>query len=80
MNIQTLTTFFMWCTIIDAGILILCGFFFLLVPDFIYSIHNKWFPMPRATYTIIIFSILGLFKIFFLVFNLIPFVALLIIG
>ena len=80
MNIQTLTTFFMWCTIIDGGILVLWGFFFFLIPDFIYGIYNKWFPMPRETYTVIIFSVLGLFKIFFLIFNVIPYVALLIIG
>lgn len=80
MNIQTLTTFFMWCTIIDGGILILWGLFFLLMPDFIYRIHNKWFPIPRETYTVIIFSIIGLFKIFFLVFNVVPYVALLIAG
>ena len=80
MDIQTLTTFFMWCTIINGGIFILWSIFLVLTPDFIYSIQNKWFPIPRETYNVIIYSFLGLFKIVFLVFNVAPYVALLIVG
>lgn len=80
MNIQTLTTFFMWCTIINGGILILWTMFFAFAPDFVYRIQSKWFPIPRETYNVVIYSILGLFKIVFLVFNVVPYVSLLIIG
>jgi hypothetical protein len=36
--------------------------------------------MPRETFNVVIYSFLGLFKIVFLVFNVVPWVALLIIG
>ena len=80
MNIQTLTTFFMWCTIINGGIFILWTVCFVFAPDFVYRIQSKWFPIPRETFNVVIYSFLGLFKIVFLVFNVVPFVALLIIG
>ena len=80
MDVQTLTTFFMWCTIINGSILILWSMFFMFAPDFVYRIQYKWFPIPREIYNVVIYSFLGLFKIFFLVFNVVPYVALLILG
>ncbi|MGB5439317.1 MAG: DUF6868 family protein [Gammaproteobacteria bacterium] len=80
MDIQTLTTFFMWCTIINGSILLLWAAFCLLTPDLVYRTQSLFFPIPRQTFDVIIYAFLGLFKIFFLVFNVVPFVALLIMG
>jgi hypothetical protein len=80
MDIQTLTTFFMWCTIINGGILILWTAFSVLAPDLVYRTQSKWFPIPRETFNVVFYAFLGLFKIFLLVFNVVPYVALLIIG
>jgi hypothetical protein len=80
MNIQALIRFFMWCTIINGGLLILWAVFTVFAPDLVYRIQSKWFPIPRETFTVVIYSFLGLFKIVFLVFNVVPYVALLIIG
>ncbi len=79
MDIQTLTAFFMWCTIINAGILVLWSVFFVFAPDFVYRIQSKWFPIPRETFNVAIYSFLGLFKVVFIVFNLVPYVVLLIV-
>jgi len=80
MDLQTLTSFFMWCTIIDGGILILWTVFSVLAPDLVYRTQSKWFPIPRETFNVVIYSFLGLFKIVFLIFNVVPYVALLIVG
>jgi hypothetical protein len=80
MELQTLTRFFMWCTILNGSILALWSITFLLAPDFIYRLQTKWFPLPRETYNVVIYSFLGLFKIFFLIFNIVPYAALLIVG
>jgi hypothetical protein len=80
MDIQTLTNFFMWCTIINGGLLLLWTGISLLAPDLVYRTQNRWFPMPRETFTVVFYSFLGLFEIVFLVFNLVPYVALLIVG
>ena len=80
MDLQTLTTFFMWCTIINAGVLFLWTIFFMFTPNLVYRTQSKWFPIPKETFDVIIYSFIGLFKIIFLVFNLVPYLALLIIG
>ena len=80
MDIQTLTTFFMWCTIINGALLTLWITIFMLAPDLVYRTQSKWFPIPRETFNVVFYSFLGLFKIIFLVFNVVPYVALLIVG
>ena len=80
MDTQTLTTFCMWCTIFNGGVLILWTFFFMFAPDFVYRVQSKWFPLPRETFDVVIYSLLGLFKLVFIAFSLVPYLALLMIG
>ncbi|MFH1479649.1 MAG: DUF6868 family protein [Pseudomonadota bacterium] len=80
MGIETLKTFFMWCTIIDGSLLILSALMCCFAMDTVYRIQNRWFPMPKETFTVVFYGFLGLFKIFVLVFNAVPYVALVIIG
>ncbi len=80
MDIQTLTTFFMWCTIINGALLVLWTTVWILAPDLVYRTQSKLFPIPRETFNVVMYSFLGLFKIFFLTFNVVPYVALLIVG
>ena len=53
---------------------------FILVPDFVYRMQSGLFPVSRETFNVIIYSFLGLFKIVFLIFNVVPYVALLIVA
>ena len=80
MDIQTLQTFFMWCTIINAALLILSGMIFAFAGDWVYRVQSKWYPISRDAFNVVIYSFIGVFKIFFLMFNLVPYVALLIVG
>ena len=80
MDIQTLTTFFMWCTIMNGALLVLWTTMLILAPDLVYRTQSRWFPISRETFDVAIYSFLGLFKIVFLVFNVVPYVALLIVG
>ncbi len=80
MGLQTLTSFFMWCTIINLCIYTLWAMFCIFLPDFVYQMQRRWFPIPRETFNTVIYSFLGVFKIFFVFFNVTPYIALLIIG
>ncbi len=80
MDIQTLTTFFMWCTVINGTLLLLWIGVYSLAPDLVYRTQSKWFPMPRETFNVIFYSFLGLFKIAFLIFNVVPYAALSVVG
>ena len=80
MDIQALTPFFKWCTIINGGLLVLWATLYSLVPDLLYRTQHTWFPAERETFNAFFYGYLGLFKIFFLMFNLTPYLALLIVG
>lgn len=80
MDLQVLTAFFMWCSIVNGGFLILWVAFCVAAPNLVYRTQSKWFPIPRETFNVVIYSFLGAFKILFLVFNLVPYVALLIVA
>ena len=80
MDIETLTRFFMWCTIINGTLLVFWIIMLISAPDMIYRTQGIWFPIQRETFNIIMYCFLGLFKIFFLIFNLVPWVALINVG
>ena len=80
MDIQTLTAFFMWCAIINGSLLTLWTIMLIVAPDFVYRTQSIFFPIPRETFNVVIYAFLGLFKIFLLVFNVAPFIALLVVG
>jgi hypothetical protein len=80
MDIQTLTTFFMWCTIINLGVLILSSIMCIFFGDFSYRMNNRFFSISREAFNVALVCFIGLFKIFVIVFNIVPYIALLIIG
>lgn len=80
MDLQTLTHFFMWCTILNGGLLLLATVACIAMPDFMYRVHRRMFPMSREAFTVILYCFLGLLKVLFLVFNVIPWVAFMIVG
>jgi hypothetical protein len=80
MDIQTLTEFFKWCTIINVGLLVFWTFWFLAVPDLTFRLQRAWFSGSRETWDLVMYGFLGVFKLFVIIFNIVPWVALLIIG
>lgn len=80
MDVSALAPFFMWCTIINGAILVFWTLMCMIAPDLVYRTQSKWFPIPRETYNGVMYAFLGTFKLFFLVFNVVPYVALRIIG
>jgi len=80
MDIEMLTRFFMWCNIINAGLLVFSFLIVAFAGDFVYKTHSKWFPMPRETFNVVLYSFLGIYKIAWLVFSVVPWVALKFIG
>ena len=80
MDIQALEKFFMWCTIINGAVLVFWSIICLFASDWVYRMHSRWFPMPREVFNVVLYSFLGACKIVFMMFNVGPYVALLIIG
>jgi len=80
MDIQALTNFLMWCTIINGAMFLYAAIIFMVAPDFIYRMQSKLYPIPREKFDIVFYAFLGVYKILFLTFNLVPYIALCIIG
>lgn len=79
MNIQILKGFFLWCSVINIALLLLSTLICIYAPVWLYSIHGNWFSLSSETLNIIMYSYLGLFKIFIYIFNIAPLIALSII-
>ena len=67
--------FFMWCSIINGSILVLSFLMCAFAGDWIYRMQSKFFPISREAFNVVIYCFIGLYKIFFIVFNLVPFLA-----
>ena len=80
MDIHTLMSFFMWCTIINFGVLLFLTLVYMLMPNLAYRLQSRWIPISRETFDIIFYSFIGFFKAIVLVFNLVPWLALWIIA
>jgi hypothetical protein len=80
MNIQQLTDFFMWCSIINGSILLFWTFWLMFAPGLVYKIQSYFFPISRESFNILMYGFLGAFKLAFIMLNLVPYIALVILG
>ncbi len=80
MDIDSIRAFFMWCTILNVALLLLSSLMCICAGDWVYRIHSKWFSVSRETFNVAMYSFIGLYKILVIVFILIPYMALLIVG
>ena len=80
MDIQTLTDFFMWCSIINIGFLFFLALIFMLAPNLTYRLQSWFIPISRETFNVVFYSFIGFFKVVVLVFNVVPWIALEIIA
>ena len=80
MTIYLLRDVFMWCSIINIGLLLVSFLFLLLGHDWICRVHTKWFKISKEHFDAICYGILAFYKICIFVFNIVPYVALCIVG
>ena len=80
MDIISVRAFFMWCTIINGVLMILSFLICAFAGDWVYRMHSIWFTIPREAFNVAIYCFIGIYKMLFWFFNLIPFIALVIIS
>lgn len=76
MTIETLISFFGWCTLINYTILLVWFVVFATNKRLLYKLHYLWFKIPLEKFDIIHYSLMAIYKIFIFVFNLTPFLVL----
>jgi len=81
MTIEIVRAVFAWCSVINIGLLIWWYLFFTLAHDWTYRYHTKWFKtLSVDTFDAMHYAGMALFKIGILLFNIVPYFALLIVG
>jgi hypothetical protein len=75
MSIEALKEFFMWCSIVNVGIMMFSFIMLVLMKNFVYKMHSKWFPISFEHFCIIMYSFFGIYKIFIFVFNVVPYIV-----
>ena len=80
MIIDVMREAFLWCFIINMGILLWWVGFLLFARNWVYQMHSKFFPIPREQFNAIHYAGLMFFKLTIFAFNLVPYIALKIAG
>ncbi len=80
MSLEMLMKFFGWCSVINIGILAFAAIIIAYMRGPIAQMHGKMFGLDESDLSRAYFQYLGQYKIAIFVFNLIPYLALRLIG
>lgn len=73
---EKLYHFLLWSTLINFGLLLWTTMMLLLLGDRIVAVHQKFFDLEPAKLQELYFQFIGNYKIFIIMFNLVPLIVL----
>ena len=80
MNLDIMIDFFKWCSIFNGSIIIISLIIFAFSSNFSYN-NNEWlFGGSKEEFKKTIYTVLLCYKMLVIVFNIVPYVALIIIN
>ena len=80
MNTEIVQEFLLWCLLLNLGIYTFSAITSILIRDFMARTHGKLFGISKETAYKAIYSYLAAYKLLIIVFNLVPWLAMLIIN
>jgi hypothetical protein len=80
MSIDTLRRIFLWCALINYGVLVLWFCAFILAHDWIMGLHGRWFRLSVEAFDAAHYGGMAVYKVGILLLNLAPWLALRICG
>jgi hypothetical protein len=80
MTIQVVREALLLCTLINYGVLIIWFLLLVLPHEWLYRLWRKCFRLSNEQFDAVNFTGMALFKIGIMLFNLVPYVALRIVG
>jgi hypothetical protein len=80
MSIELTRSFLLWCMVINCGILLVWFLVFTLAHDWMRRFHGRWFRLSDEQFDSLHYLGMSVYKIGILLYNLVPFVVLWIIG
>ncbi len=75
-SIETLTTFFGWCSVINLGALLLATLFFSVLHEFAGKFHAKIFGVTKEEAKATFFRVFQQYRLAWVILNVVPFIAL----
>ena len=75
MTLEVLQSILGWCTVINVSMLVFWFLFFALAHDFMYEFHRKLFNLTSEKFDAIHYSGMAMYKLFIVVFNISPYLA-----
>ena len=80
MTIEMMRAVLGWCSIINIGLLFWWFFLLMFAHDWVYRVHSKWFKLSVESFDTIHYAGISFFKIIVVVFNVVPYFVLRIVG
>jgi hypothetical protein len=80
MSIELMRDTLLWCTVINYGLLLFWALLFITTHDWMHRLHGRWFRLPIEQFDAIHYSGMAIYKIGIFLFNLVPCIALHIVG
>ena len=80
MTVEIICEFLAWCSVINVGLLLFWFLWFTLAHDFVYRIHGKWLKLSVERFDAIHYAGMTFFKICIFLFNVVPYIALRLVG
>ena len=80
MTVEIVRDVFAWSSAINIGILLFWLLLLLLAHDFVYRFHGKWFKLSEEKFDAIHYALMGFYKLSVILFNIVPYLALRIVG
>jgi len=79
MTIDIVRDVLLWCLIINMGILLWWFLFFMFAHDWVYHFHGRWFKLSVERFDSVHYAGMLFFKLCIFLFNIVPYIALLIV-
>ena len=75
MVIEHLRSVLGWCTLINYALLLFWFVVFILAHDSLHRLHGRWFSMSAEKFDVAHYTLMGVFKLGILLFNLVPYLS-----
>jgi hypothetical protein len=80
MRIELVRSFLLWCTFTNYAILLVWFLVFALAHDWMLRLHGRWFRLSEPQFDTLHYAGMSIYKIGILLFNLVPWAVLWIVG
>jgi hypothetical protein len=80
MTLDTLRELLLWCSIMNVAILLIWWIAIMVARDMIHRVHGRWFRLSPQQFDEIHYRVMAQYKMGVILFNVVPYIALRIVG